>query len=124
VGLEGGLEGWMGRVGEDVPKASMASGMVLKAGFLEVVEVPLGCCCCCSEGAIAAVELFGMNAGSRFELEEAMPPNKQASRMVSSSSALYSSRGRGRGIRAKGTVNREGFGDGVEIRSDDQGIVV
>jgi hypothetical protein len=41
--------------------------------------------------------------------------------MLSSSSALYSSRGRGRGIRAKGTVNREGFEDGVEIRSDDQG---
>lgn len=39
----------------DVPKASMASGMVLKAGFLEV-EVPFGCCC--SEGAIATVELF------------------------------------------------------------------
>ena len=36
----------------DVPKASMASGMVLKAGFLEVEEVPFGCC---SEGAIAAV---------------------------------------------------------------------
>lgn len=39
----------------DVPKASMASGMVLKAGFVEV-EVPFGCCC--SEGAIATVELF------------------------------------------------------------------
>jgi hypothetical protein len=37
----------------DVPKASMASGMVLKAGFLEVEEVPFGCC---SEGAIAAVD--------------------------------------------------------------------
>lgn len=56
--------GWEGR--ENVPKASMASGIVLKAGFLEVVEVPLGCCCCCSEGAIAAVELFGMNAGGCF----------------------------------------------------------
>ena len=36
----------------DVPKASMASGMVLKTGFLQVEEVPFGCC---SEGAIAAV---------------------------------------------------------------------
>ena len=43
----------------DVPKASMASGMVLKAGCL---EVPFGCCCC-SEGAIAAVELFCRIAG-------------------------------------------------------------
>ena len=49
--LVGFWEGWIGR-GGDVPKASMASGMVLKAGFLEVEEVPFGCC---SEGAIAAV---------------------------------------------------------------------
>lgn len=41
--------------GEDVPKASIASGMVLKAGCLvEVeVEVPFGWSCCW-EGAIAA----------------------------------------------------------------------
>ena len=41
------------RRGRDEPNASMASGMVLKAGL----EVPFGCCCC-SEGAIAAVELL------------------------------------------------------------------
>jgi hypothetical protein len=41
---------------EDVPKASMASGMVLKAGCC--LEVPFGCCC--SEGAIAAVLSFSV----------------------------------------------------------------
>ena len=55
--LVGFWEGWIGR-GGDVPKASMASGMVLKAGFC-YLEVPFGCCCC-SEGAIAAVELLGV----------------------------------------------------------------
>lgn len=45
---------------EDVPKASIASGMVLKAGCLvEVeVEVPFGWSCCW-EGAIASIWSLG-----------------------------------------------------------------